>query len=251
MSDVNETTDTGGAVAEYVGVGTGSAGSVVAERLSADPRNQVVVVEAGANNTDKRCPVPAAGAQLFRGPYDWDYWTEPQPGLTGRRIYWPRGKTRGGSPPLDAMTWLRGFAADYDEWAELAGPEWAFSQVVEHLKRIENIAGARDADEGFDVPPHIYAQTPRSATAAWLMAARQSGYPLERPKTPPPNTVREAVGTQRRGALGNVAAAYLRPALGRKNLTLLTAATATRVIFEGTRAAGIEFEKDGGRDVVR
>jgi choline dehydrogenase len=251
MTDVNERTDTWVAAADYVVVGTGSAGSVVAERLSADPRNQVVVMEAGANNTNKRCPVLAAGAQLFRGPYDWDYWTEPQPGLTGRRIYWPQGKTQGGSPPLDAMMWLRGFAADYDEWAELAGPEWAFSQVVKHLKRIENVAGARDAHDGVDDPPYIYGQTPRSATATWLMAARQAGYPLERPNMAGPNGFSRAVVTQRHDARWGLADAYLRAALGRKNLTLLTEATATRVIFEGVRAVGIEFEKDGGRGVVR
>jgi choline dehydrogenase len=255
MTDVNEWTDAGVAAADYVVVGSGSAGSVVAERLSADPRNQVLVLEAAANNTDKRCPVPAAVAQLFRSPYgsphDWDYWTEPQPGLTGRRIYWPRGKTLGESPPLDAMMWLRRFAADVDEWAELAGPEWAFPQVAEHLKRIEITAGARDADEGVDDPPYIYGQSPRSATAAWLEAARQAGYPLEPPNMPRPNRFNQTVVAQHRGARWSAADPCLRAALGRKNLTLLTEATATRVIFEGTRAAGIEFEKDGRRGVVR
>jgi choline dehydrogenase len=252
MTAMNEPTDTGVAAADYVVVGTGSAGSVVAERLSADARNQVVVLEAAPNNTDTRCPVPAAVAQLFGSSYDWDYWTEPQPGLTGRRIYWPRGKTLGGSPPLSAMRRLRGFAADVDEWAQLAGPGWAFSRLVKYLKWIENTEGARDADEAVHGPPYISRQRgPRSATAAWLKAARQAGYPLEQPNTPQPNGFSQPVATQRRGARWSVADAYLRPALGRKNLTLLTGATATRVIFEGTRAAGIEFEKDGRRGVVR
>jgi choline dehydrogenase len=100
---MNELTDNGLAVADYVVVGTGSAGSVVAERLSADPRNQVVVVEAGDKDTDRRIHMPVTWMQLFRSPIDWDYLTEPQPELNGRRIYWPRGKTLGGSSSMNGM----------------------------------------------------------------------------------------------------------------------------------------------------
>jgi choline dehydrogenase len=251
MTAMNEPTDTGLAVADYVVVGTASAGSVVAERLSADAHNQVVVLEAAPNKTDTRCPVPAAVAQLFGSSYDWDYWTEPQPGLTGRRIYWPPGKTLGGSS-LNAMSRLRGSAADYDGWADLAGPGWAFSRLVDYLKQIENIEGARAADDAVHCPPYISRQSgPRSATAAWLKAARQAGYPLERPNTPQPNGFGQPVATPRCGSRWSVADAYLRPALGRKNVTLLTGAAATRVIFEGTRAAGVECKNDGGRAVVR
>jgi choline dehydrogenase len=248
---MNEQTAADAAVADYVVVGSASAGSVVAERLSADARNQVVVLEAAPNNTDRRCPVPAAVAQLFGSSYDWDYWTEPQPGLTGRRIYWPRWKTQGGSS-LNAMSRLRGYAADYDGWAELAGPEWAFSQVVDYLKQIENIEGAREADEAVHGPCGISRlSSPSSSTAAWFEAARQSGYPIERPNTSQPNGFSQTVTTPRRGSRWSVADAYLRPALGRKNVTLLTGAAATRVIFEGTRAAGVECKNDGGRAVVR
>jgi choline dehydrogenase len=247
---MNEPTDTGVAVADYVVVGTASAGSVVAERLSADPRNQVVVLEAGANKTNRCCPVPAAVAQLFGSSYDWDYWTEPQPGLTGRRIYWPPGKTQGGSS-LNTMSRLREYGADYDGWAELAGPEWAFSQVVDFLKQIENIEGAREADEAVHAPYCTARQSSPSSTAARFEAARQSGYPIERPNTSQPNGFSQTVATPRRGSRWSVADAYLRPALERKNVTLLTGAAATRVIFEGTRAAGVECKNDGGRAVVR
>jgi choline dehydrogenase len=251
MTAMNEPTDTVVAVADYVVVGTASAGSVVAERLSADPRNQVVVLEARANKTNRRCPVPAAVAQRFGSPHDWDYWTEPQPGLTGRRIYWPRGKTQGGSS-LNTMSPLRGYAADYDGWAELAGPEWAFSQVVDYLQQIENTEGAREGDEavhGLHCISRLSSSS--SSTAAWFEAARHSGYPIERPNTPQPRGSGQTDATPRRGSPWSVADAYLRPALGRRNLTLLTEATATRVIFEGTRAAGVEFEQDGRRGVVR
>jgi choline dehydrogenase len=100
------------AVADYVVVGTGSPGSVVAARLSADERNQVLVLGAGPKDNDRHIDMPVTWLQLFRSKFDWDYLTEPQPELNGRRIYWPRGKTLGGSSSLNPMMWVRGFAAD-------------------------------------------------------------------------------------------------------------------------------------------
>src|SRR6185312_775676 len=105
-------------VADYVVVGTGSAGSVVANRLSANPDVEVVVLEAGPPDVDKLIHIPAAFSKLFRSAVDWDYLTEPQPQLGGRRIYWPRGKTLGGSSSMNAMMWVRGFAADCGEWLQ-------------------------------------------------------------------------------------------------------------------------------------
>jgi choline dehydrogenase len=237
---------------DYVVVGTGSAGSVVAERLSADARNEVVVLEAGPQDKDKLIHVPAAFSGLFRSAVDWDYLTEPQPELNDRRIYWPRGKRLGGSSSMNAMMWVRGFAADYDEWAQLAGPQWSFARLVEYFKRIENLEGAHESDEGADGPLHISRQrSPRRLTASWLEAVRQCGYAVERPNRPEPQGFSETVVTQRRGARWSTADAYLRPALRRKNLTLITEATATRVVFDGRRAVGVEFEKDGERRIVR
>ena len=102
--------------ADYIVVGTGSAGSVVANRLSADPAVSVVVLEAGPKDKNRFIHIPAAFAKLFRSEVDWDYLTEPQKQLDGREIYWPRGKMLGGSSSMNAMMWVRGFAADYDEW---------------------------------------------------------------------------------------------------------------------------------------
>jgi choline dehydrogenase len=156
------------AVADYVVVGTGSAGSVIAERLSSDERNQVLILEAGPEDKDRRIHMPVTWLQLFRSRFDWDYLTEPQPGLNGRRIYWPRGKTLGGSSSTNAMMWVRGFAADYDEWAQHAGDEWAFSRVVEYFTRIEKLEAARGRDEGSVGPLYISRQrSPRRSTAAW------------------------------------------------------------------------------------
>ncbi|WP_102143696.1 GMC family oxidoreductase [Mycobacterium hubeiense] len=225
--------------ADYVVVGTGSAGAVVAARLSADPSLAVVVLEAGPRDKDKYIHIPAAFAKLFRSPVDWDYLTEPQKELDGRQIYWPRGKTLGGSSSMNAMMWVRGFAADYDEWGELAGDEWSYANVEKYFRRIES------------GPLVISRQrSPRSSTAAWLTAVRECGYPLEDPNQAEPQGFCETRVTQRRGSRWSTADAYLKPVLRRPNLTLLTEATATRVVFDGTRAAGVEFAQDGTRQVV-
>jgi choline dehydrogenase len=250
--NMNQLTQSRAVVADYIVVGTGSAGSVVAEGLTADPSNTVVVLEAGAEDSDKRIHIPATWSHLFRTDVDWDYLTEPQQQLNGRQIYWPRGRTLGGSSSMNAMMWVRGFAADYDEWALHAGDEWAFARMVQYFKRIEGVQGAAEADQGTRGPIHVSKQrSPRRSTAAWLEAVKQSGYSVERPNLPQPNGFTETMVTQRRGARWSTADAYLRPALRRKNLRLLTKATVGRVVFENARAVGVEFEKDGRWQFVR
>lgn len=239
-------------MSDYVIVGSGSAGSVIAERLSADARNRVVVLEAGGKDTDRRIRMPVTWMQLFRSEVDWDYVTEPQPGLHGRQIHWPRGKTLGGSSSTNAMMWVRGFAADYDEWAQHAGEQWSFSNIVKYFATIENVAGARESHEGIGGPMHVSQQrSPSPLTAAWLQAAEQCGYSIERPNSPQPNGFSQTVVTQRRGSRWSTADAYLRPALRRKNLTLITNATVTRVVITDRRAVGVEFVKDGRTQFVR
>jgi choline dehydrogenase len=238
--------------ADFVVVGTGSAGSVLAERLSSDPRNRVVVVEAGSQDTDRRIHTPVTWMQLFRSRIDWDYLTQPQPGLAGRRIYWPRGKTLGGSSSMNAMMWVRGFAADYDDWAHHGGEQWSFNRIVPYFKQIENVEGADRSHEGADGPLHIaHQRSPHPLTLAWLEAIQQTGHAIERPNLPQPNGFSQTMVTQRRGARWSAADAYLRPALRRKNLTLLTEATVTRVLFIDKKAVGVEFERNGKREVVR
>ena len=226
--------------ADYIVVGTGSAGSVLANRLSVDPATSVVVLEAGAEDKNKFIHVPAGFAKLFRSEVDWDYLTEPQKQLDGREIYWPRGKMLGGSSSMNAMMWVRGFAADYDEWGALAGQDWNFAHVSKYFAKIE--AGP------LVISPQ---RSPRSSTAAWLTAARDCGYDVENPNCDAPEGFCETVVTQRRGARWSTADAYLKPALRRPNLTLQTEATATRVLFDGRRAVGVEFIQLGQRRVVR
>src|SRR6478735_4088572 len=129
-------------VADYVIVGSGSAGAVLADRLSADSGSEVVVLEAGGEDKDKFAHIPAAFSKLFRSELDWDYLTEPQKELGGRQIYWPRGRMLGGSSSMNAMMWARGFAADYDEWATLVGPEWSYANLVDYFRRIEDASDA-------------------------------------------------------------------------------------------------------------
>jgi choline dehydrogenase-like flavoprotein len=237
--------------ADYVVVGTGPAGSAIANRLSADSSLRVVVLEAGPRDKDKFIHIPAAFSKLFRSAVDWDYLTEPQKELNGREIYWPRGKTLGGSSSINAMMWVRGFAADYDEWGAFAGPDWSFAKIVKYFKRIENLEGASEADEGTGGPMDIsHQRSPRSWTAAWLAAVQECGHQLERPNRAEPEGFCETVVSQRNGSRWSCADAYLKPVLKRVNLTLLTEATARRVMFDGTRAMGVEFDRNGRREVV-
>lgn len=240
---------------DYLVVGTGSAGAVVASRLSGDPATAVVALEAGPVDKNRFIAIPAAYSKLFRSEIDWDYLTEPQQELDGREIYWPRGKVLGGSSSMNAMMWVRGFAADYDEWAVRAGPRWSFSNVLTYFRRIENVTAARgfvnEDDSGVSGPLRISRQrSPRPATAAWLRATRECGFPAALPNSPWPEGFCETVVTQRRGRRFSAADAYLKPAMRRKNLTVLTGATVTRVVFDGTRAVGVEFQRDGRRCVA-
>ena len=222
----------------------------MANRLSADPATDVVALEAGPLDSNRFIRIPAAFSKLFRSECDWDYLTEPQKELDGREIYWPRGKMLGGSSSMNAMMWVRGFAADYDEWALRAGPQWSFDEVRGYFRRIENVTAAwhfvNGDESGVTGPVHISRQrSPRPLTAAWLAAARQCGFPAAQPNSPAPEGFCETVVTQRRGARCSTADAYLKPAMNRENLSVLTDATATRVVFDGTRAVGVEYQRDG------
>jgi choline dehydrogenase-like flavoprotein len=235
---------------DYLVVGTGSAGAVVANRLSSDPATAVVALEAGPPAKNRFIPIPAAFSKLFRSEIDWDYLTEPQQELDGREIYWPRGKVLGGSSSMNAMMWVRGFAADYDEWAVLAGPQWSYSDVLAYFRRIEDVTAAwhfvSGDDSGVTGPLQISRQrSPRPSTAAWLAATRECGFSPAQPNSPRPEGFSETVVTQRRGARFSIADAYLKPAMRRKNLTVLTGATVTRVVFDGPRAVGVEFQRRG------
>ncbi|OBI50560.1 glucose-methanol-choline oxidoreductase [Mycobacterium kyorinense] len=240
---------------DYVIVGTGSAGSVIANRLSADPATTVLALEAGPPDKNRFIRIPAAFSKLYRSEVDWDYLTEPQKELNGREIYWPRGKVLGGSSSMNAMMWVRGFRADYDEWADHAGPEWGYAEALGYFRRIENVTAAwpfvSGDDSGVTGPLHVSPQrSSRPLTAAWLAAARECGFGAARPNSAEPEGFCQTVVTQRKGSRCSIVDAYLKPAMRRKNLQVLTEATATRVVIDGGRAVGVEFEQDGQRRVA-
>jgi choline dehydrogenase len=222
--------------ADYVVVGAGSAGAVLANRLSADAGVRVVLLEAGGRDTSRAIRIPAMFSQLFKSEFDWDYETEPQPELGGRRIYWPRGKVLGGSSSINAMMWVRGFAADYDGWATVAGSDWSFESLRPYFERVAVSVESQ--------------RSPRDHTGTFLRAAVEAGFDLVDPETPSPDGFSQTMLSQRNGARASTADAYLRPVRTRAELDIRTGAHATRVLFDGTRAIGVEYLVDGRRRTV-
>ncbi len=189
--------------ADIVIVGAGSAGAALAARLSEDPAVSVLLLEAGPPDRALELHVPAAFSKLFRGVYDWNYDTEPQPALEGRRVYWPRGKTLGGSSSLNAMMWVRGFAADYDEWASVAGDTWSWDALVPYFRRVERTQDAADPSQGIAGAQSVEHQRhPRPQTAAFLDAARELGHAVTPANLPVDQGFSETMVTQRRGGAG-------------------------------------------------
>ncbi len=241
------------AAADYIVVGAGSAGAALAARLSEDPSVSVLLLEAGGPDKALELHVPAAFSKLFRGPYDWNYDTVPQPALEDRAIYWPRGRTLGGSSSLNAMMWIRGFAADYDEWADAAGPTWSWDALVPYFRRVERTQGAVDPTQGTDGAVSVERQRdPRPHTAAFLDAARELGHPVTAANLPSRQGFSQTMVTQRRGARESTADAYLRPASKRPNLRVVTNALVRRVTFarpadagDAPRATGVYVDVKG------
>lgn len=242
--------------ADYIVVGAGSAGAALAARLSEDPGVSVLLLEAGPPDTALELHVPAAFSKLFRGRYDWNYDTVPQARLEGRTVYWPRGKTLGGSSSLNAMMWVRGFAADYDEWADAVGPAWSWTSLLPYFRRVERTQDALDDTQGSDGAQSVERQRdPRSHTAAFLEAAREAGHPVTDANLAEGQGFSQTMVSQRRGARASTADAYLRPARRRRNLRVVTNALARRVSFaagEGEpRATGVYVEIDGVTRLAR
>ena len=226
---------------DYVVVGAGASGAALAARLSEDPSIRVLLLEAGGPDKKQEVHIPAAFSKLFRSPLDWDYNTEPQTNLADRSIYWPRGKMLGGSTSMNAMMWVRGFAADYDGWAQAAGPGWSYRALLPYFRRVERVQGNTDPDQGSGGAVHVQHQrSPRSHTATFLTAVEQAGYAVESPNSAQPEGFSQTMVNQKRGKRFSTADAYLTPAKGRANLSVRTDAQVTKVLFEGTTAVGVE-----------
>ena len=229
---------------DVVVVGAGSAGCAVAGRLSEDPSLEVLLLEAGGSDDLLEVQVPAGLYKVWRTRRDWNYTTEPQPGLGGRRLFWPRGKLLGGSSSINAMIYMRGVAADYDEWAKLTGdPSWSYDSVLPVFRRMEDNTRGADRYHGVGGPLRVEdLRSPHPWTRAVVQSAVAAGHPRNDDFN---GATTEGVGqyqvTQRRGRRWSAADAYLHPAMNRPNLTVRTGALTTRVLVENGRATGVEY----------
>lgn len=239
---------------DVVVVGAGSAGCALAARLSEDPTLRVLLLEAGGSDDVLEVQIPAGLYKTWRTRLDWNYTTEPQPGLDGRKLFWPRGKLLGGSSSINAMIYIRGARADYDEWAELTGdPSWSYDHVLPLFRRMEDNARGADRFHGVGGPLRVEdLRSPHPWTRAVVQSAVAAGYPRNDDFN---GETQEGVGqyqvTQKRGRRWSSAAAYLHPAERRPNLTVRTGALTTRVLVEDGRATGVEYRAGGRVHTVR
>ncbi|MHA1108105.1 MAG: GMC family oxidoreductase [Alphaproteobacteria bacterium] len=233
---------------DYIVVGAGSAGCVLANRLTADPGNRVLLLEAGPADRHPLIHIPIGPARMSGHPkYDWRYETEPQPHLADRRISWPRGKTYGGSSSINGMVYIRGHARDYDLWAQRGLSGWSYADVLPYFKRAESNERGGDEYHGADGPLNVTdGGLNHVLFEAFVATGAEAGYPVNNDFN---GEQQEGFGryqfTIRNGRRWSAAAAYLRPALSRPNLDVHTGALAQRIIFEGKRSAGVIYRRRG------
>jgi choline dehydrogenase len=233
---------------DYVIVGAGSAGCVLANRLSADGKHSVLLLEAGPKDTNLWIHVPLGYGKLFKDKtVNWMYQTEPEPGLGGRTVFQPRGKVLGGSSSINGLLYVRGQHEDYDRWRQRGNAGWGFADVLPYFKKAENQQRGADDFHGAGGPlPVSDLGHPDPISAAFIKAAAQTGIP----ENPDFNGAsQEGTGffqtTTRNGRRASTAVAYLRPARARKNLHVETSALAQRIRLEGRRAVAVEYSKAG------
>ena len=231
---------------DYVIVGAGSAGCVLAARLSEDANARVLLLEAGGPASSPNVKIPAAFPNLFKSKWDWNFATEPQKQLYDRQVYWPRGKMLGGSSSMNAMIYIRGHRSDYDRWRDHWGCEgWGYDDVLPWFVHSEDNVSKHDDFHGTGGPLRVSDQaSPRPMTPAFLEAADQAGLPANDDFN---GAVQEGIGmyqlTQHKGRRWSAADAFLTPAADRPNLDVWTDSPVNRITFDGTRATGVEVRR--------
>jgi len=233
---------------DFIIVGAGSAGCVLANRLSEDPSNRVLLLEAGGRDWNPLFRVPLMTGVLLRNRYaNWFYETEPEENLSNRKIFWPRGKVLGGSSAINGMVYTRGTAMDYDGWAQMGMPEWSFDKVLPAFRRSESYNGKPSEFHGTDGPlPISRPNTPNPLFDAFVEAGQQAGHPYNADFN---GSSQEGVGrydfTTFKGERWSAARAFLSPIRSRKNLVIQTQARLLRIIFEKQKAVGVEVSVKG------
>ncbi len=237
---------------DYIVIGAGTAGCVLANRLSADGTQRVLLLEAGGPDKRQEIHIPAGFSKLFKTDVDWQYYTEPEPHLHNRRIYWPRGKVIGGSGSLNAMIYIRGHAWDYDHWASMGNDRWGYQDVLPYFKRSEHQMRGEDAFHGMDglmtVSDPSY---PNELSLAFVQSAIQAGFAENKDFN---GAQLEGFGlyqvTQERNARVSTAVAFLRPAQNRKNLTISTFAQVQKINIINQQAESVTFLQRGTQYTV-
>lgn len=240
---------------DYIIIGAGSAGCVLANRLSEDPATRVLVLEYGGSDRSIFIQMPTALSIPMNGTkYNWKYMTLPEPGLDGRRVHCPRGKVLGGSSSINGLVYMRGHARDFDEWEELGAKGWGYAGCLPYFQRAESWKGGSDSWRGSGGPLATNAgnEMKNPLYRAFVEAGHEAGYIT----TEDPNGfMQEGFGpmhmTVKDGVRWSTANAYLKPAMSRPNLTVITHAMTRRILLDGKRATGVEYDHDGQRHTAR
>ncbi len=233
---------------DFIIVGAGSSGSVIANRLTEDGRHKVLLLEYGGSDVGPFIQMPSAlSYPMNMSTYDWGFTSEPEAGLNGRRLVTPRGKVVGGSSSINGMVYVRGHARDFDAWEDMGATGWAYRHVLPYFKRLETSHGGQEGWRGASGPMHVTrGRLHNPLYKAFIEAGRQAGYPFTCDYN---GQKQEGFGEMEmtiwRGRRWSAANAYLRPAQKRRNLRLETRALARRILVDGKRVTGIEYQQNG------